>query len=175
MNTETKFDYCYKEESGQLSFCRIPRQLITVEAFKGLSTDAKLLYALMLERMGLSAQNGWHDEYSRIYIYYIVNEIRAVLNCGNDKAIKLLPEPDTVKGIGLIERVKQGQGKPTKIFCKELFQADQLTNQRSKFYSGSQPRRRSYSRLRLYRSLDCGFPALLAAAFPQSRHRESRM
>ena len=44
MNTETKFDYCYGEESGQFSFCRIPRQLITGEAFKRLSTDAKLLY-----------------------------------------------------------------------------------------------------------------------------------
>ena len=112
MNTETKFDYCYGEGSGQFSFCRIPRQLMTGEAFKGLSTDAKLLYTLMLERMGLSAQNDWHDEHGRIYIYYTVDEIRAVLNCGNDKAIKLLAELDTVKGIGLIERVKQGQGKP---------------------------------------------------------------
>lgn len=109
MNTETKFDYCYGEGSGQFSFCRIPRQLMTGEAFKGLSTE---LYTLMLERMGLSAQNGWHDEHGRIYIYYTVDEIRAVLNCGNDKAIKLLAELDTVKGIGLIERVKQGQGKP---------------------------------------------------------------
>lgn len=74
----------------------------------------------MLERMGLSAQNGWHDEHGRIYIYYIVDEIRTVLNCGNDKAIKLLAELDTVKGIGLIGRVKQGQGRPTKIFVKNF-------------------------------------------------------
>ena len=70
--------------------------------------------------MGLSARNGWHDELGRIYIYFTVNEIRQTLNCGNDKAIKLLAELDTVKGIGLIERVKQGQGKPTKIFVKNI-------------------------------------------------------
>lgn len=120
MFTESVFDYYYSDERSQFSFCRIPRQLITGGAFKGLSTDAKLLYALMLERMGLSARNGWHDELSRIYIYFTVNEIRQTLNCGNDKAIKLLAELDTVKGIGLIERVKQGQGKPTKIFVKNI-------------------------------------------------------
>ena len=114
------FDYYYGGESSQFSFCRIPRQLVTGEAFKGLSTDAKLLYALMLERMGLSARNGWYDEQGRVFIYYTVNEIRAVLNCGNDKAIKLLAELDIVKGINLIERVKQGQGKPTKIFVKNF-------------------------------------------------------
>ena len=114
------FDYYYGDESSQFSFCRIPRQLITGKSFKGLSADAKLLYALMLERLGLSARNGWYDEQGRVFIYYTVDEIRAVLNCGNDKAIKLLAELDTVKGIGLIERVKQGQGRPTKIFVKNF-------------------------------------------------------
>ncbi|MDE6281917.1 MAG: replication initiator protein A [Oscillospiraceae bacterium] len=114
------FDYYYGGESDQFSFCRIPRQLITGKAFKGLSANAKLLYALMLERMGLSTRNGWYDEQGHVFIYYTINEIRAVLNCGNDKAIKLLAELDTIKGIGLIERVKQGQGRPTKIFVKNF-------------------------------------------------------
>lgn len=120
MNTETTFDFYYGDEGNQFSFCRIPRQLITEDTFKGLSSKAKLLYALMLQRMSLSARNGWYDELGRVFVYYTVNEIRATLNCGNDKAIKLLAELDTVKGIGLIERVKQGQGKPTKIFVKNF-------------------------------------------------------
>lgn len=114
------FDYYYGDESSQFSFCRIPRQLVTEKTFRGLSSDAKLLYALMLERMGLSARNGWYDEQGRVFIYYTVNEIRMVLNCGNDKAIKLLAELDTMKGIGLIERVKQDQGRPTQIFVKNF-------------------------------------------------------
>lgn len=67
---ESVFNYYYGAESSQFSFFRIPRQLITGSRFKRLSADAKLLYGLMLDRMGLSARNGWYDEYGRVYIYY---------------------------------------------------------------------------------------------------------
>lgn len=114
------FDYYYGDESSQFSFYRIPRPLIRDKRFSKLSTDAKLLYGLMLDRMGLSARNGWYDSEGRVYIYYTAEEIREDLCCGNDKALKLLGELDTKKGIGLIERVKQGQGKPTKIYVKRF-------------------------------------------------------
>ena len=51
------FDYYYGDESSQFSFYRIPRLLIRDKRFSKLSTDAKLLYGLMLDRMGLSARN----------------------------------------------------------------------------------------------------------------------
>ena len=108
MTADTVFEYFYGDESNMFSFYRIPRQLIVGEQFRKLSTDAKLLYGLFLDRVGLSAKNGWYDEQGRVYIYYTINEIREDMNCGNDKAIKLLAELDTVKGFGLIERVKQG-------------------------------------------------------------------
>lgn len=112
------FDYYYGDESNQFAFYRIPRQLITGEAFKKLSTDAKLLYGLLLDRMGLSAKNGWYDDMGRVFIYYTLDEIQEDLNCGHEKAVRLLAELDTgKKGFGLIERVKQGQGRPTKIYC----------------------------------------------------------
>ena len=114
------FDYYYGDESSQFSFYRIPRSLIRDKRFKGLSTEAKLLYGLMLDRMGLSAKNGWYDEKGRVYIYYTAEEIREDLCCGNDKALKLLAELDMKKGYGLIERIKQGQGKPTKIYVKRF-------------------------------------------------------
>ena len=113
-------DYFYGDESEQFSYFRIPRLLITSPRFKGLSTDAKLLYGMLLDRMSLSAKNGWYDEQSRVYIYYTADEIRADMGCGNDKALKLLSELDTKKGVGLIERIKQGQGKPTKIYVKRF-------------------------------------------------------
>ena len=101
------FDYYYGEESNQFSFYRIPRQLITDERFKQLSSDAKLLYGLLLDRMSLSAKNGWYDDSGRVFIYYTLNEIQEDLNCGHDKAIRLLASLDsTGKGVGLIERVK---------------------------------------------------------------------
>lgn len=160
MFTESVFDYYYGDEGNQFSFCRIPRQLITGGAFKGLSTDAKLLYALMLERMGLSARNGWHDELGRIYIYFTVNEIRQTLNCGNDKAIKLLAELDAAKGIGLIERVKQGQGKPTKIFVKNFSRLANPQNGAPDFPVETNSMKS--------RTLDCDFSAALTADFPHS-------
>lgn len=120
MQKRVYFDYFYGGESEQFSYYRIPRLLVTGHQFKNLSTDAKLLYGLMLDRMGLSARNGWYDEKGRVYIFYSLEEVMADLNCGHDKAVKMLADLDTVKGIGLIERVKQGQGKPTIIYVKQF-------------------------------------------------------
>ena len=120
MDKAVSFSYFYGEESEQFSYYRIPRLLITGAQFKNLSTDAKLLYGLFLDRMGLSAKNGWYDEQGRVYIYYTLEEIMADMNCGKDKGVKLLSELDTNRGIGLIERVKQGQGRPTRIYVKQF-------------------------------------------------------
>ena len=120
MGQTVSFDYFYGGQSDTFSYYRIPRLLITGHQFKRLSTDAKLLYGLLLDRMGLSSRNGWYDELGRVYIYYALDEIKRDLNCGHDKAVKLLAELDTGKGIGLIERVKQGQGRPAKIYVKQF-------------------------------------------------------
>ena len=114
------FDYYYGDESSQFSFYRIPRLLIRDKRFSKLSTDAKLLYGLMLDRMGLSARNGWYDSEGRVYIYYPLEEVQQDMNCGHDKTTKLLVELDGGKGFGLIERVRQGQGRPTKIYVKRF-------------------------------------------------------
>ena len=121
MPAVTAFDYYYGDESNQFSFYRIPRQLITGDDFKRLSTDAKLPYGLLLDRMGLSAKNGWYDKLRRVYISYTLDEIQEDLNCGHDKATKLLVELDRGKqGFDLIERIRQGQGRPTKIYVKRF-------------------------------------------------------
>ena len=114
------FDYFYGEESEQFSYYRIPRLLVTGQQFKSLSTDAKLLYGLMLDRMGLSIKHHWYDHCGRVYIHYTLDEIQTALNCGHNKGVRLLAELDTVTGIGLIERVKQGQGHPTRIYVKRF-------------------------------------------------------
>ena len=114
-------DYYYGDESAQFSFYRIPRLLVTGDEFKRLSTDAKLLYGLLLDRMGLSAKNGWFEGQGRVIIYYTLDEIQTDLGCGHEKAVKLLAELDSSgRGIGLIERVKRGQGKPSRIYVKRF-------------------------------------------------------
>ena len=113
-------EYFYGNESEQFIFFRIPRQLIADKRYRHVSTEAKLLYGMLLDRMGLSAKNDWYDAEGRVYIYYTVDEICADLNCGRDKAMKLLAELDSDKGIGLIERARQGQGKPARIYVKRF-------------------------------------------------------
>lgn len=120
MGEAQHFPYYYGYEAEQFAFYRIPKLLVTDERFQGLSTDAKLLYGLMLDRMSLSLKNGWLDEQGRVYIYFPAEEIMSVLHCRSEKASKLLAELDSKKGIGLIERVRQGQGKPTTIYVKNF-------------------------------------------------------
>ena len=111
MPSVTLSDYFCGDEEIRFSHFRIPRQLITHPRFKPLSADAKLLYGMLLNRMSLSAKNGWRDNTGRVYIYFTVNEVCKAIGCGRNKAMRLLAELDTSKGIGLIERVKQGQGR----------------------------------------------------------------
>ena len=86
------FDYYYGQESEQFSFYRIPKVLFEAESVKGISTDAKVLYGLMLDRMQLSAKNKWHDEYGRVYIYYSVKQIMEALSVSNKTVTKILHE-----------------------------------------------------------------------------------
>ena len=115
-----KLPYFYGHEAEQYAFYRIPKTLISDPRFRNISIDAKLLYGLMLDRMSLSMKNEWIDDLGRVYIYFVLDEIQDLLQCGHDKAVKLLAELDSEKGIGLIERVKRGQGKPTIIYVKQF-------------------------------------------------------
>ena len=117
----TNPEYIYSEESENFGFFRIPRALVKDERFRDLSTDSKLLYGLMLDRMGLSLQNGWQDTEGRAFIYFTLEEIQATLACGHNKAVRLLAE---LEQYALIERAKQGQGKPAKIYVKKIPAAD---------------------------------------------------
>lgn len=129
MTEQAQFDYFYGDESEQYSFYRIPRLLVVGEQYRQLSTDAKLLYGLMLDRMSLSAKNGWYDDCGRVYIYYPINEIEKHLNCGHNKAVRLVAELDRNGGIGLIERHRQGQGKPSVIYVKRFATREVSTQQ----------------------------------------------
>ncbi len=115
-----KFDYYYGIEAEQFSFYRVPRLLVKDKRFKGLSSDAKLLYGLMLDRMALSMKNGWFDNENRAYIHYTIDTIMEDLGCAKEKATKVLAELDNKKGIGLIEKKRQGLGKPDIIYVKNF-------------------------------------------------------
>ena len=102
MDKKMNFKYFYGTEADQFSFYRIPKALFTNDCFKDLSSDAKILYGLMLDRMSLSIKNQWFDEENRAYIYFSIEDIMELLNCGRNKAVKSLQELDDEKGIATL-------------------------------------------------------------------------
>ena len=111
-------DYFYGQQSEQFAFYRIPKVLFTDRDYRALSTDARILYGILLDRMNLSAKNGWLDEQERVYIIFPLDEIMDSLGCARQKAIKLLDELD--QKCGLIERQRRGMGKPNRIYVKNF-------------------------------------------------------
>ena len=118
---DIKNDYYYTNESEMFLFYRIPKALFTDDKYKILSTDAKVLYGLMLDRMGLSVKNNWCDDQDRVYIIYTQDEVIEQLNYKKEKVVKLYKELDD---IGLIERKKHGQGRPTWIYVKKFINSE---------------------------------------------------
>ncbi len=155
-------DYFYGDEAEQFIYFRIPRQLITSPRYKSISTDSKLLYGMLLDRMGLSMKNEWYDADGRVYIYYTVEEICEDMTCGRDKAMKLLAELDTGKGVGLIERKRQGQGKPTRIYVKR-FTTRETPPKKEKMPEPTHP------------LPEVDFSDLQKSDFPTSRGRDHRL
>lgn len=117
MEEGLKFDYYYGVQSEQFSFYRIPRLLIKDQHFKGLSSDAKLLYGLMLDRMALSMKNHWLDNENRAYIIYSISNVMEDINCSKPTCVKIMKELDS---FGLIERKRKGLGKPDIIYVKNF-------------------------------------------------------
>ena len=127
------YGYYYGNEADQYTFYRLPKALFTNERYKDISDGAKILYGLMLDRMGLSVKNGWLDEQERVYIIFTLEDVQEYMNCQHGKAVKILAELDTEKGAGLIERVKQGQGKPAIIYVlKFIHSAEVQTSENRK-------------------------------------------
>ena len=111
-------DYLYDVDEAQYSFVRIPKLLLQHESYQRISSEAKLLYSLLLDRVGLSHKNGWRDKQNRIYIIYPIAEVMEEMNCGKNKAVQLLDELE--QKAGLIERKRQGLGKPNLIYVKSF-------------------------------------------------------
>ena len=110
-------DYFYGQVGELFSFFRIPKALFQEQRFQDLSTDAKTLYGILLDRMSLSVKNGWLDEQNRVFIIFTIEDVKRALCCADNKATKLLRE---LEKFGLIERKRRGQGKPSLVYVKNF-------------------------------------------------------
>lgn len=117
-----KFDYYYGSQAEQFSFIRIPRAMLTDEVFASLSLQAKVLFSVFLDRMGISMRNGWFDEKNRVFIIYQISEIQKDLGFSKRKAMDYLAE---LEKFGLVEKKKRGFGLPNVLYIKNfLMQRD---------------------------------------------------
>lgn len=126
------FDYFYGAQSQQFAFYRIPKVMFTDNRFQNISTEGKVLYGLLLDRVSLSMENGWIDDEGRVYIIFTLTTIRQAMNCAEKSAIKYLTE---LEEFGLIERIRQGFGKPALIYVKNFIDQQNLQVRTSKNYS----------------------------------------
>lgn len=130
-----EFDYFYKRDLERFQFFMLPKILVTGEQFKTISSDAKILYACLFDRISLSAKNDWLDKEGRIYIIFTIEEIMKTINRSRPTAVKALDELDkNTRGIGLIERKRLGFGKPNIIYVKDFtsYEGEKLENQTSR-------------------------------------------
>ena len=111
------YNYFYGQSGELFSYFRIPKALFQDRRFRQLSTDARTLYGILLDRMSLSAKNDWLDEQGRVYIVYTVREVQESLCCAEHKAVKLFRE---LEDIDLIERKRRGLGRPSLIYVKDF-------------------------------------------------------
>ena len=86
----------------------------------------------MLDRVFLSQENGWVDEEGRVYIIFTLAAIRKAMDCSEKSAIKYLTE---LEEFGLIERIRQGLGKPSLIYVKNFIDQENLRVMTCKNYS----------------------------------------
>ena len=118
-------DYFYGQAGELFSFFRIPKALFQEQRFQDLSTDAKTLYGILLDRMSLSVKNEWFDKKGRVFIIFTIEDVKRTLRCADNKATRLLRE---LEKFGLIERKRRGLGKPSLVYVKN-FSSD-LSNER---------------------------------------------
>ena len=110
-------DYFYGQAGELFSFFRIPKALFQEQQFQDLSTDAKTLYGILLDRMSLSVKNEWFDKKGRVFIISTIEDVKRTLRCADNKATRLLRE---LEEFGLIERKRRGQGKPCLVYVKNF-------------------------------------------------------
>lgn len=110
-------DYFYGVESEQYSFIRLPKMLMTQEEYSDISIESKLLYGLLLDRMGSSVKNKWVDEEERVYVVFPLAEIQKMMGISKKKAMADLAE---LEEHGLIVRKHRGYRLPDVIYLMNL-------------------------------------------------------
>lgn len=97
-------------------FYQVPKSLFIDETYKKMSLSAKMVYALLRDRLELSKRNGWHDDNGDVFLYFNQSEIAEMLNLSRRTIINTFTE---LKENDLIDIIRQGLTKPNKVYIKK--------------------------------------------------------
>lgn len=125
-----ELEYLQPNKARNFTYYTIPKPLADNPEFDSVEMEAKLLYCQMVERVALSAQNAdeFTDEQGRLYIIFSIEEIMQLRRCSKPTAVKWVNQLDS---IGLIEKKRRGQGKPTIIYVKDFSSLKELPAQKT--------------------------------------------
>ena len=106
-------DFCkFTMESPAASYMPLPRFLFQDEALRDITNDAKVLYAMLLDRASISKQNGYVEPDGTIRLYFTVEQAQKRLHRSRQCVTRIFRE---LEYSGLIIRKKQGLGRPALI------------------------------------------------------------
>ena len=177
---KSEFDYYYGAEAEQFSFLKIPKVLLEDKKHFGkLSIGAKLMYAILLDRMNLSRKNTWFDKQNRVYIVFPIEEICDQLGVCGETAVKFLKELDDENGIGLIKKIRRGQGMPSIIYVMNFIVEDDEQPGADTPEEAPGPQeipveKEHNSRIRKNRNQEFGKTEFKKSEKPNSRNRKTR-
>lgn len=100
-------------EVQEQRFYQLPKFIVHDERFKGLSSDAKLLYAILRDRHELSLRNNWVDDDGYIYLIYTREDMMDALGLSKPTIVKAMKD---LKKYGLLDEKRQGVNKPNLIY-----------------------------------------------------------
>lgn len=123
----SKFKKISASEFETSRFYQLPKFLFEDDYFSKMTTDAKVMYALLKDRFELSKINNWIDEENNIYLLYTNKQLCSILQYGEPKIIKLKKE---LEKFNLIINERQGLNRPNKIYLLEPSYDKELTNRK---------------------------------------------
>lgn len=128
---ENKFKFINQKDIYQYKFYMIPKELFVNERYKFLSSDAKLLYGILLDRLTLSIKNNWIDKNGNVYLIFTRKEIQTLLNISDKTCTKVFKELVYAK---LLLEKSQGKAKPKLLYPAQMIhdvKFDNLTRKNS--------------------------------------------
>lgn len=115
-------------------FIRFPITLLANPKYKAISLEAKMIYALLLNRLSLSQKNGWINEEKEVYLIYTREEAATMLGISYKKTIAAFKE---LLAVELLYEVRQGRGFPNLLYVLKA----ELTNEEAEAFSQEEKER----------------------------------